>query len=197
VIQFRSANRIGPDEYLLSGLLRGQAGTDGVVPSAWPAGADFVLVDAALIQLDLPAASRGMEMKYRVGPASRPFNDPSYIRTQASFEGAGLRPYAPAHLRARQLANGDLQISWVRRTRIDGDGWSGPDVPLGEEVEAYRVTLRSNGAIVASLDANEQVAIVPSSILAGVPSGATLEVGVSQVSMTFGPGPESKLTLRR
>jgi hypothetical protein len=197
VIQFQGAERIGPDEYLLSGLLRGQAGTDAIVPGVWPAGADFVLIDAALVQLNLPAASRGIEMQYRVGPASRPFNDPSYIRTQASFEGAGLRPYAPSHLRARQMANGGLQIAWVRRTRIDGDGWSGPDVPLGEEVEAYRVTLRSNGATLASLDVNEQVVVVPSSILVGVPSGASLEVGVSQVSMTFGPGPESKISVRR
>jgi hypothetical protein len=197
VIQFQSANRIGPDEYLLSGLLRGQAGTEAVVPGAWPAGADFVLVDAALVQLDLPAASRGMEMKLLVGPASKPFIDPSYIQTQAYFEGAGLRPYAPAHLRGRHLAGGGLELSWVRRTRIDGDGWSGPDVPLGEEVEIYRVTLRTDGTAVGSFDVTEQVAVVPSSILAGVPLAASLEVGVAQVSMTFGPGPEARLNLRR
>ena len=55
------AELIAPREYRLSGILRGQAGTDGVAPETWPAGARFVLIDGAVGQLDLPASARGVE----------------------------------------------------------------------------------------------------------------------------------------
>jgi hypothetical protein len=52
-----------------------------------------------------------------------------------------MRPPSPVHLRAARRANGDLALSWVRRSR---NGWvwlSGGDTPLGEETESYRLTL--------------------------------------------------------
>ena len=60
--------------------------------------------------------------------------------------GEALRPPAPVHLRAERLANGDLYLSWVRRSR---SGWvwlSGSDTPLGEESESYRLTLSGAGS---------------------------------------------------
>ena len=56
-----------------------------------------------------------------------------------------MRPPPPVHLRAERLANGDLALSWVRRSR---NGWvwlSGSDTPLGEEIESYRLTLSGEG----------------------------------------------------
>jgi hypothetical protein len=32
-------------------------------------------------------------------------------------------------------------VSWIRRTRIEGDSWDLPDVPLGEAREQYRVRI--------------------------------------------------------
>ena len=52
--------------------------------------------------------------------------------------GIGLRPLAPVHLRSERDA-GDIVFTWIRRTRIDGDGWELADVPLGEEREAYEI----------------------------------------------------------
>jgi hypothetical protein len=60
--------------------------------------------------------------------------------------GEAMRPPAPVHLRAERLDNGDLALSWVRRSR---SGWvwlSGSDTPLGEEGEGYRLTLSGSGA---------------------------------------------------
>ena len=72
VIQFQAAELVAPREYVLGDLLRGQAGTDGIVPEVWPVGSDFVLLDGAVAQLELASAARGLERHYRVGPAGAP-----------------------------------------------------------------------------------------------------------------------------
>ena len=49
---------VGPATWEVSLRLRGQAGSDGVMPAVWPAGSSVVLLDAALGQIDLPLAAR-------------------------------------------------------------------------------------------------------------------------------------------
>jgi hypothetical protein len=56
-----------------------------------------------------------------------------------------MRPPAPVHLRTELAASGDLRISWVRRSRSGWHWADGSDTPLGEEREAYRLTLSAAG----------------------------------------------------
>jgi hypothetical protein len=132
VFQFVEADLVAPGVYALGGRLRGQAGTDGVMPAVWPAGSTVVLLDGRPDQLDIPAADRGLERHYRVGPAAVGYDHPSYSHSVLAFAGAGLRPYAPAHLRAEKAADGSWTFGWIRRTRVDGDSWESFEVPLGE-----------------------------------------------------------------
>ena len=62
------------------------------------------------------------------------------------IEANALLPPAPVHLVAERLANGDLAIGWVRRSRAGWQWLSGVDTALGEEAEAYRLTIASAGA---------------------------------------------------
>lgn len=139
VIQFREAELIGPGTYWLRGRLRGQAGSDGLMPVTWPAGSWFVLLDDSVNQIPLTSAQRQVARHFRIGPARRPVDDPSYSHLVEAFDGNGLRPYAPCHLRHVGEAGSDIALSWIRRTRLDGDSWDLPEVPLGEESELYRV----------------------------------------------------------
>ena len=90
-------------EYRLSGLLRGQAGTDAVMPEAWPAGTDFVLLDGA-VEAGAPAGVGARAASGTIGSGRR--SGPT--TTRATFiasrrsTGVGLRPYRPVHLRARR-----------------------------------------------------------------------------------------------
>ncbi|MBC8050742.1 MAG: hypothetical protein H7X92_11450, partial [Chitinophagales bacterium] len=59
------------------------------------------------------------------------------------------RPLSPVHVCGARVG-GDLSISWVRRTRVGGDSWEAPDVPLAEEREAYEVDVM-NGALIARI----------------------------------------------
>ncbi|MFC7704991.1 glycoside hydrolase TIM-barrel-like domain-containing protein [Plastorhodobacter daqingensis] len=146
VLQFARADLVGPGVYDLSLRLRGQAGTEQDMPEVWPAGSRVVLLNAAVRQIDLPLSARDLARHYRIGPAQCGYDDPSYTHLVEAFRGIGLRPYAPCHLRLRQLADG-LEARWLRRTRIDGDSWAGMDVPLGEESEAYLVRILKDGAL--------------------------------------------------
>ena len=190
VFQFANATLVGPGEYVLSGLLRGQAGTDAVMPRLWPMGADFVLLDAAATQVEQTVGGRGLERHYRIGPSSRPYDDASYLHLIKSFPGAGLRPYRPAHLAAVRKPGGEIEISWVRRTRVDGDSWEGSDVPLGEEVERYRLRVINGGDEVArELEIGETTFVYSPSAQTQDGFNERSQISVAQVSIQFGDGP--------
>jgi len=146
VFQFQNAELVAADTYDLSLRLRGQFGTDGLVPDAWPIGSVFVLLNGMPNQIGLRSSDRGVERHYRIGPAPRGYDDPAYEHRIESFVGAGLRPYAPVHLRAASVGT-DIAFHWTRRTRVDGDDWSWGDVPLGEEKEQYIVQIFVAGAM--------------------------------------------------
>jgi hypothetical protein len=130
IFQFANAELVGPGLWGVSRLLRGQAGTDEIVPLAWPAGSRVVLLDDGPVQFPLPSSMIGAERVYRYGPARRPPDDISYREEAVTFRAVALRPYAPVRLKATRRG-GDIDVSWIRRTRIDGDRWDGIDVPLG------------------------------------------------------------------
>lgn len=195
IIQFCSAVLVSPREYELSGILRGQAGTDSFAILPIAAGWDFVLLDQSVKQIELASAARDLERHYRYGPARLPYNDPAFTHVTKSFAGVGLRPYAPVHLRAERNTSGDIALTWIRRSRIDGDSWQGTDIPLGEDRELYHVRVLSGDSLI-----REESVFSPalrysqeSWIADGSPRALAFEV--AQVSDRFGPGPYRRIVL--
>ena len=188
LLQFQSATLQPGGERVLSGLLRGQAGTDGLAPLVIPAGARFVLLDGAPQQLPLSLAVLGLSRNYRIGPASAHYADPSYVAETHAFPGVGLRPYAPAQLRALRNANGDLIATWVRRARYGGDSWQGVEPPLGEAFERYEVRVMQGASTARVVNVD-----TPAFTYAGADQAADgvanpFTFSVRQVSAEFGPG---------
>lgn len=141
LIQFGVAAPLGGRRFRLSRLLRGRKGTE------WASGLHsdgdrFVLIEAeSLAAIDPPLGALGSEARV----LATGLGDPEGTLATGEVSGEAMRPPSPVHLRATRLANGDLAIRWVRRSR---DGWvwlSGRDSPLGEETEAYRLTLAGEG----------------------------------------------------
>jgi hypothetical protein len=191
VFQFERAELLAQSEYRLSGFLRGQAGTDGIMPENWPAGSDFVLLDAGVSQLT--AGFRDVTRHFRVGPATRAYSDPSYTHLVESFKSVGLRPYKPVHLHAKRSSDNSIVIDWVRRSRIGGDSWSGVDVPLGEERELYHVRVRRGTKVVREYSPTQprQIYTLQAQIADGL--GEPLVFEVAQTSTQFGPGPYERI----
>jgi hypothetical protein len=152
IIGFQSAEEVAPNVWHLAGLLRGFSGTEDAMAAGAVADAAFVLLDSAVTPLGLDPDEAGLSLNWiaeaygaaggRVGPLE--------------FAG-GIRadtPLAPVHLRAERQADGDIALSWIRRSRRDGDGWGGDDVPLDESTEAYRVEILDGGDAIRVASAN-------------------------------------------
>ena len=184
VIQFARAELVAEGVWDLSMRLRGQAGTDAVMPDIWPAGSTVVLLDGAPEQVDLPPSARGRPMHFRYGPSSRDPSADVYRAEERSFLGEGLRPLSPVHLRITP-EGGDLVVRWIRRTRIDGDAWR-EDVPLGEATERFRVRIARNGTILREEDVPASTWTYGAVDRMDDGPGARLEV--AQLSEAFGPG---------
>ncbi len=196
IFQFEQAVLLPDGTYELSKRLRGQAGTDGLAKQVWPTGSIVVALDPLPVEIGLPSGSRGLARHYLIGPSNRPISDPVYEHIVEAVDGVALRPFAPAHLRVRKLANGEIEARWVRRTRVDGDSWQGMDVPLGEETEQYLVRVWAGGAMLReavvgqanwTYGPNEQA-------LDGGVSGPIV-VQVAQLSTQFGPGSISEVSI--
>ena len=189
LIQFRDAELVDEDTYVLTHRLRGQVGTERAAGgAAWPAGSYLVRLDGTPLQVDLAAARRGLARHYRIGPARKPVDDPSYQKAVLAFDGIGLRPLSPVHLRAADAGGGDIAYSWIRRTRIDGDSWEGIDVPLGEETEAYLVRVMQGPTVLREFQVGAPGWTYGAAEQAADGLSGAFELYVAQISATFGAG---------
>ncbi|WP_238364350.1 baseplate multidomain protein megatron [Mesobacterium pallidum] len=189
LIQFRDAALIAEDTWLLSHRLRGQLGTDAFMPEVWPAGSWVIALDGIPEQIDLGLATRDLARHFRLGPASRSVDDPTYVHLVQAFKGNGLRPYRPSHLRLVQDAAGTVQMSWVRRTRIGGDSWESPEVPLNEEAERYMIRVLIGGQVFREHTQSGTSWSYSQADAANDGAFGNVEFQVAQVSAIYGPGP--------
>jgi hypothetical protein len=193
VFQFADAVLVAPLIWEVSRRLRGQAGTNALVPQEWPAGSRVVLLDAAPLQVSLPLSARGLARTWRIGPSARGFDHPDAVERVEAFDGIGLRPFAPCHLR-HSISGGDVALSWIRRTRIDGDNWASIEVPLGEDREAYLVRILSGSTIVRTEEVAGPAFAYTASMRAADGLAGPATFAVAQLSDRFGPGPFRSLT---
>jgi len=159
-----------------------------------PAGARVVAIDPSLVQVGLPASARGLERHFRIGPAGLPPDDPAVTHVVSAFEGVGLRPYAPVHPRTSERADGGMDVTWIRRTRIGGDSWLGEEVPLGEESELYRVrVIGADGSTIREVDVSRPEWTWEAGARAADTGAVAL--AVAQVSQAFGAGPYRRIEI--
>jgi hypothetical protein len=195
VFQFAQVQVVAPDVFDLSVRLRGQLGTDGLMPDVWPIGSTVVLLDLSLSQIDLPLSARGLARYYRIGAAARGFDDQNTVLKVEAFDGAGLRPYPVSHLRGSVNGAGDALIVWKRRTRIDGDTWQTLEVPLGEDAEVYTVQIFQGTQLKAEYSTTQPQFTYTAAMKSIDTVVGAYRVLVAQVSAQFGPGPFRSIDL--
>jgi hypothetical protein len=91
-------------------------------------------------------------LDWGAGPSSRSRDDPRYVYRAAPMGLRALTPLSPVRLAARRLNSGDVEIDWIRRTRIEGDNFEVRDVRLGEDFEAYQVEIVDAGETVRTIE---------------------------------------------
>jgi GTA TIM-barrel-like domain/Putative phage tail protein len=143
VLQFRSAAEVSLDVWELTGLLRAQLGTEDAMNAGAPAGAAFVVLNGAVAAAGLSASETGIDLHWRAGPSGKDFTSQYFGEKIAAGGIRALTPLAPVHCKSRMLSNGDVEFSWIRRSRIGADNWLGIEIPVGEPQELYRIRLLS------------------------------------------------------
>ncbi|WP_397543030.1 baseplate multidomain protein megatron [Roseovarius salis] len=193
LLQFRDATLVDVDTYEIRHRLRGQLGTE--TTSIWPVGSYVVRLDGTPRQIGLHEAQLGLERHYRVGPASRPVDDPAYVHAALTFGGVGLRPYSPVHLTVSGVAGDEMAFHWIRRTRIGGDRWDTAEVPIGEETERYLVQVTQGATVLREETVAEPRWVYGAAAQAADGLSGAFELRVAQVSALYGPGRFARLAL--
>jgi len=152
VIQFGNAELVATGRYRLTHLLRGQRGTRDAMGSPTPTGARVVVLGSGLQPLSIAEADLGLPWNWRIGPASAAPSDAIMQAQSFTPNGRGLMPFAPAQVRMRREANGDLTLRWLRCDRsLSADSWVLTDVPMSEATEAYDLEFLDGATVKRSL----------------------------------------------
>ena len=191
ILQFERAQEISAGTWRLSGLLRGQLGTNDAASAGAYIGTEFVLLDSAVVSAGLTAAEAELVLNWKIGPAGQDFIDRYFAQATAGPANRARRSYSPAHLKCRDQLDGSKRVEWIRRGLLDGDGWDAAEIALPEGTEAYQIrVLGAGGAVRRSLTANAapwtySTAAMLADFGTG-PSVATIEI--SQIGADGMPG---------
>lgn len=135
MIQFLEAELVDVDTYKLTGLLRGQQGSERAMAAGAGVGARVVFLIGAEQRLAVADWERGLEMDWSAGDWSGSY----------AHAAVAAQPWSPAHLRAG-WSGGDIVLSWIRRSRKDGDRWSAGE-PALEWIESYRIRVSGGESV--------------------------------------------------
>ena len=121
---------------------RGRRGT-GWAAGGHHAGERFVLIEPdTLLSHDPGISAAGGTVRLLASG----IGDAVPVETSAAAIGEALRAPAPVHLNALRRDDGGFDLSCVRSSRTGWAWLDGVDAPLGEDREAYRLTIaRSDG----------------------------------------------------
>ncbi len=204
IVQAGAAELIAPGRYRLTRLLCGQRGTEGAMGNPAPAGARVVVLDDSLASLPIAEADLGIPLNWRIGPASRPVSDETYVAQSFTPQGVGLRPFSVAHVEQpwrKPRAPGDLTIRWTRRSRaLAADSWGGLEVPLAEELEAYDVEILDGVTVKRVLSTATTSAVYTAADQTAdwgalLAPGDMLHIRIYQLSALVGRGAPKSVTL--
>ena len=92
---------------------------------------------------------------------------------------------------------GDVLFTWIRRTRIDGDGWEPVEIPLGEASESYRLDILDGATVKRSVAVTSPVYRYLASDIAADFGAApsAYDLNLAQVSAAYGVGATLSRTL--
>ena len=140
--QFTVATQLSAGKYRLSGLLRGQRGTEWAMGMHTSSDQFVLLGSGGTLRPDEGTSALGATRYYKAVSLGR-----SLVQTygqQFINTGVGLKPFSPVNMTWGVNAAGDYMIYAQRRSRLQerqGMFW---DLPLGEVSELYDVEIYSD-----------------------------------------------------
>lgn len=192
-MQYRSAVLVGPGTWRLTGLLRGQQGTEVEMRAGAGAGAVVVFLDDRLARAEMGRGERGLPLVCRAGPAGAAPGGTGFSEALFVARGVHDRPWSPSGLTVETSAEG-LAILWTPRVRLFGDSWDGE--PTMVDSMRFRLRVFDHDVVVRTmavegLSASYSAADMAADFPEGVTS--TARIAVAQWGEGFGWGPEAEV----
>lgn len=178
IVRYGNAEKIAPQTYRLTGLLRGCFGTDS--DTAHPVLTDVLLIEPESL---FPLDAVPTPVDATVTIAALGISDAMPIERSIAVKGHAIRPRKPVHGEIEKLDSGDIQLRWQRRDRLV-HGWvDGTDIPNSEGPTDFEVQLFVAGTLVASWSTTQPSIIVTASGISGLSlaSNTALEFRIVQV----------------
>ncbi len=198
LVRFRTATFVDDGIYTLSGLLRGQKGTEWAMAGHTSADVVALIQTAGIryVAIDLPSLSAERFYKgVTLGKSLASVTGESF-----TCEGVSLRPLAPVNLRRTVGTANQITVTWNRRTRLacTFTGAAGISVPLGELTEAYEVdvVLIAGSVLKRTLSVTSASAIYTAAMQTadGIGASTPIRFDVYQMSAVVGRGYVASLT---
>lgn len=189
LVQFKKASLVSANEYELTGLLRGQNGTEYAIDEPLSSGARVVFVNAAWGSLAITQDELGLEKDYRYGPSGVNVGDGRYTDVNYTPSGRSLMPFSPVHVK-RKTSGTDHDLTWIRRSRLNADSWDGT-VPLNEESELYEIDIYDGASVVRTIEVAAATSVTYTAAQQTSDFGSTqsrLKFIVYQISAAVGRG---------
>lgn len=198
LVRFRAATFVSDGIYTLSGLLRGQKGTEWAMAGHTSSDVVVLIQTAGMryVAIDLPSLSA--ERFYKGVTSGKSLA--SVSSESFTCEGVSLKPLAPVNVRRTVGTANQITVTWDRRTRLacTFTGASGISVPLGELTEAYEVdvVLIAGSVLKRTLTASSASAIYTAAMQTadGIGASTPIRFDVYQMSAVVGRGYVGSLT---
>ncbi len=186
IIGFVVAEMVDNSTYLLSKLLRNLIGSDG--DSTISVGNRVMLLDQSVAIVDVVQEALGSSVAV-IAYAGASDDEGAEISVDLDLDV--VLPLAPAHLKSvRNNVSDDVVISWVRRTRVNGNSWALAEVPLVLLPEKYEVQIYDGASLVRIIESGfpEVTYSVADQVADFGVLPAGFDFSVSQVSPIYGAG---------
>lgn len=193
IVQYRQAGLLGDGVWRLSGLLRGQQGTEGEMAAGAAIGAVVVLLDPLAGRFETAVGERGLARIARVGPSGRAPGGAGFAQVAFTPVGRHERPWAPVLTVTEE--DGGRRLDWIPRVR-SGDVWDLEPVEVDPRRFRFRVL---DGGVerrvfeVEGLSGLYSAADMAEDFPGGIGSDAV--VAVAQYGPAFGWGVEAQASL--
>ncbi|MDU9398022.1 phage tail protein [Pseudomonas sp. zfem003] len=146
IVRFQNADLQPDGNYLISGFMRGERGTEWACGLHQPFDAFVLLSDPDNQFLSMPTEAIGSAFSYRAITNGADIGSGSDI--PFTYRGVNLECLSPVYARGSRDGSGNFSGSFTRRSRLSGTWWvTGTVSPVGETVESYEVDVMSGSTV--------------------------------------------------
>lgn len=191
IIQFKDAKRINQNTWEISGLLRGLYGTERLI-NTHIANEVFAILDIEKMQSQSFGLEKSGSTISLLGLTFGLNELSQSIQTDFTPDLTQLKPLSPSDFVGITQQNGNINMKWIRRARLNAKLVSNIGVPLDEQYENYNIDIyNSNNVLIKTYEVNNQTTFnytKSMQIADGVDNINNFRVEISQISMNVGKG---------